>query len=100
MAGNQRCARPGCGGIATALLSYDYAGQRVWLDDPGVDAVGHHSALCAIHAGRMRPPIGWSCQDRRTGRSPAAPMAAPAPAPHVAPSEVAPPETAAPAIAV
>jgi hypothetical protein len=42
--------------------------MRVWLDDPGADTGGHHSALCATHAGRLRPPVGWSCQDRRTAR--------------------------------
>jgi hypothetical protein len=52
----------------TAWLSYDYAGQRVWLDDPGIDLGGHHSALCAAHAGRLRVPQGWSCQDRRIFR--------------------------------
>jgi hypothetical protein len=40
------------------------------LDDPGGDKAGHHSALCATHAGRLRPPVGWSFQDRRTSRSP------------------------------
>ncbi|HEX3541350.1 MAG TPA: DUF3499 family protein [Acidimicrobiales bacterium] len=74
MAGQSRCARPGCGGVAAAWLSYDYAGQRVWLDDPGADSSGHHSALCAAHAGRLRPPQGWSCHDRRTGHAVAAPL--------------------------
>lgn len=82
MAVTPRCARPGCGGVATAWLSYDYAGMRVWLDDPGADTGGHHSALCATHAGRLRPPQGWSCQDRRTARTmplppPSAAMQAP-----------------------
>lgn len=87
MVGTPRCARPGCGGIATAWLSYDYAGQRVWLDDPGEEgAAGHHSALCATHAGRLRPPKGWSYQDRRSG--PAAGSLLPPPRPAgPAPSE-------------
>lgn len=66
MAAQPVCARPGCGGAAAAWLSYDYAHQRVWLDDPGVNPAGHHSALCASHAGRLRPPRGWTCQDRRS----------------------------------
>jgi hypothetical protein len=68
MSGNRHCARPGCGGEVAALLSYDYAGQRIWLDDPAAETGGHHSALCAAHASRLRAPKGWSCQDRRTYR--------------------------------
>jgi hypothetical protein len=90
MAMTQRCARPGCGVVATAWLSYDYAGRRVWLDDPGVEAGGHHSALCAAHAGRLRPPQGWSFQDRRTARA----SAAPPPPPPVNSGQEAPPAIA------
>jgi len=69
MASPSTCARPGCGAAAVAWLSYDYAAQRVWLDDPESLTGGHHSALCAAHASRFRPPVGWSCHDRRTQRS-------------------------------
>ena len=47
--------------------------------DVGAETGGHHSALCATHAGRLRPPLGWSYQDRRTAR-PAA-LAPPNPQP-------------------
>ena len=95
MSGNRHCARPGCSGAVAALLSYDYAGQRIWLDDPGAESGGHHSALCAAHASRLRAPKGWSCQDRRTHRPPAAflvpsPAVAPEPGPTPPPAEVAP----------
>lgn len=82
------CARPGCGGVAAAWLSYDYARQRVWLDDPGADPAGHHSALCATHAARLRPPQGWTCQDRRSPGAPP-PLFAP---PTIAAVTVPPPE--------
>jgi hypothetical protein len=95
MSGNRHCARPGCGGSVAALLSYDYAGQRIWLDDPGAESGGHHSALCAAHASRLRAPKGWSCQDRRTHRPPAAflvpsPAVANEPRPTPPPAEVVP----------
>lgn len=81
MSATRHCARPGCSGAVTAWLSYDYAGQRVWLDDPGIDIGGHHSALCATHAARLRAPQGWSCQDRRIARPSLGVTPQPAPAP-------------------
>lgn len=58
------CARPGCHGLTAAWLTYDYAGQRAWLDDvPSPD--GDHWALCAGHASRLRAPRGWTQVDRR-----------------------------------
>jgi Protein of unknown function (DUF3499) len=66
MARSMLCARPGCGGSVSAWLTYDYAGQRVWLDDaPGTEG-GDQWALCAQHAGRLRAPRGWEQVDRRT----------------------------------
>jgi hypothetical protein len=61
------CARPGCQGPTVAWLTYDYAGQRVWLDDARSEA-GDQWGLCGSHAGRLRPPQGWSMVDRRLGR--------------------------------
>jgi hypothetical protein len=53
-----------------AWLTYDYSGQRVWLDDtPGAEG-GDHWALCADHAGRLRAPRGWQEIDRRVVRRP------------------------------
>ena len=59
------CARPGCQGQTVAWLTYDYAGQRVWLDDAPSDAIGDQWALCSGHAGRLRAPRGWTQVDRR-----------------------------------
>ena len=72
-----RCARPGCGAVATAWLSYDYARQQAWLDDPDPENGGHHCALCPLHAARLRPPLGWTYYDRRTLPPTAAPAAPP-----------------------
>jgi Protein of unknown function (DUF3499) len=61
------CARPGCQGATVAWLTYDYGGQRVWLDDAPSEA-GDEWALCDGHAGRLRPPQGWALVDRRVVR--------------------------------
>ena len=61
------CARPGCQGQTAAWLTYDYAGQRVWLDDLPSDG-GDQWGLCAAHAGRLRAPQGWTQVDRRVSR--------------------------------
>jgi hypothetical protein len=63
------CARPGCQGQTAAWLTYDYAGQRVWLDDAPAPS-GDQWALCAGHAGRLRPPQGWTQVDRRVAVRP------------------------------
>ena len=63
------CARPGCQGEAVAWLTYDYAGQRVWLDgEPGLED-GDQWGLCAAHAGRLSSPRGWTLIDRRLGQT-------------------------------
>ncbi len=62
------CARPGCTGRADAWLAYDYAAQRIWLDDRPEPTSGDQWGLCEYHAGRLRAPKGWSEVDRRVGR--------------------------------
>jgi hypothetical protein len=64
-----QCARPACGGDVAAWLTYDYAGQRVWLDDPGFNGDGNRWPICSTHANRLRVPLGWVCLDRRTAVS-------------------------------
>lgn len=66
IARSRLCARPGCPGEVAAWLTYDYSGQRVWLDDRRREA-GDEWGLCAGHAGRLRPPQGWAMVDRRVG---------------------------------
>ena len=64
------CARPGCASSAGAWLTYDYAGQQVWLDDIASTGDGNRWALCGAHAERLRAPRGWIVQDRRIGPGP------------------------------
>jgi hypothetical protein len=61
------CARPGCQGDIVAWLTYDYAGQRVWLDDARSEA-GDQWGMCTNHASRLSPPQGWVMVDRRVVR--------------------------------
>lgn len=61
------CARPGCQGATVAWLTYDYAGQRVWLDDARSDG-GDQWGLCSRHADRLQAPQGWTQVDRRGAR--------------------------------
>lgn len=58
------CAR--CGAPAAAMMTFDYDRGEVWMDDIVEDAVHHGYALCADHADRMTPPLGWTLTDRRT----------------------------------
>jgi hypothetical protein len=59
------CARPGCGGVLAAWLTYDYGGRTVWLDSPDAEPDGTSLALCPAHADGLRVPRGWTCRDRR-----------------------------------
>lgn len=58
------CAR--CGSPAAAVMTFSYADSSVWMDDlvHGLDRHGY--AMCADHADRMIPPLGWTLTDRRT----------------------------------
>ncbi len=58
-----RCTK--CNEAAEATLTYDYGEGRVWLDDL-VDPPAGGLPLCATHAGRFSPPVGWSLADRRS----------------------------------
>ena len=61
----RRCARPLCGGEASATLTYDYADALVRIDPAA--PVGHpmDHDLCADHADRLVVPRGWALEDRR-----------------------------------
>jgi hypothetical protein len=69
------CARPGCQSTTAAWLTYDYAGQRVWLDDLPSEAGGDQWGLCSGHAGRLQAPRGWTQVDRRVMRPASAALA-------------------------
>jgi hypothetical protein len=59
------CARPGCSTVASATLTYDYAGSTAWLE--GLASEGHPMSydLCDRHAEGLSVPVGWSLEDRR-----------------------------------
>jgi len=55
-----RCSTP-----ASVRMAYNYADRQMWVEDlEGHNAPGY--ALCAIHAERLSPPLGWTFTDRRT----------------------------------
>lgn len=58
------CTR--CGAPAAAMMTFEYADGAVWLDDlvEPISTLGY--LLCADHADRMTPPLGWTLTDRRT----------------------------------
>ena len=61
-----RCSKPACAEIASVVLSYDYAEQTVVLEDAtGGDISPHHYAMCLRCAERLKPPRGWTVDDRR-----------------------------------
>ncbi len=62
---SRRCARPGCGQVADATLSFAYDQRQVWLDDRLVEDHPANHDLCGRHADRTRPPKGWELRDRR-----------------------------------
>ena len=47
-------------------MTYHYASRTVWLDNLDEEPVPGDHDLCAAHAGRLVPPVGWALDDRRT----------------------------------
>jgi hypothetical protein len=50
---------------------FQYATRTLWLEDLG-EPDPHTIDLCTMHADRLRPPRGWTGDDRRRG--PVAPV--------------------------
>jgi hypothetical protein len=65
---SRSCARPGCGNVAVATLSYAYADGLVVLDDLAPEAHPMVHDLCAQHSAGLRVPLGWELRDERTAR--------------------------------
>lgn len=60
----EHCVR--CGSPAGSLMSYNYTERAVWLDDLTSAVIpGSGYPVCAIHADRLTPPMGWTLTDRR-----------------------------------
>lgn len=58
------CVR--CSAPATAHMTFDYTERAVWLEElePETEP-GRGYSLCADHAERLTPPLGWTLTDRR-----------------------------------
>lgn len=82
--GYRRCARPGCGWPAVAVLAYDYASRSSWIEEMGPRPDPATYELCALHTDRFSPPRGWELQDRR-GAEPEAERPASDPIEHTEP---------------
>ena len=54
-----------------ASLSFEYHSRAMWLDRLAAEADPSAHDLCARHADRTLPPVGWTIDDRRV---PVAPM--------------------------
>lgn len=46
------------------MLVFQYATRTLWVDDLG-PAEPSAIDLCGRHADRLRPPVGWTGEDRR-----------------------------------
>lgn len=48
-------------------MSFDYLARTMWLTDiDGTPEPGTGYLLCAAHAARLSPPMGWTLIDRRS----------------------------------
>src|SRR5919106_5174815 len=59
------CSRSGCKWPATASLGFNYSTRETWLEELKNPPELTHYDICNIHAGRFRPPHGWTLEDRR-----------------------------------
>ncbi|MEA3078088.1 MAG: hypothetical protein QOF60_2996 [Actinomycetota bacterium] len=66
MEASRHCARPTCGAPAAATLTYHYGSRSVWLDNLDEEVEPSAYDLCHRHAARLRVPVGWALDDRRT----------------------------------
>lgn len=58
------CCR--CALQADAWMTFDYELRRVDVFEMPEDCGGYGGyAMCATHANRLRPPVGWSLTDER-----------------------------------
>ena len=63
----RRCERPGCSASAAVAYGFEAERSHVWLEAVTEDAAATVNAgvLCRRHADALRPPLGWSLDDRR-----------------------------------
>lgn len=59
-----KCSR--CYATPESIMSFDYPNRQMWLSDlDGPYEPGAGYLLCASHAARLNPPVGWTLTDRR-----------------------------------
>jgi hypothetical protein len=59
------CSKPGCPNRAALVLGYDYASALVVLEDADGEVSPHAYTLCFLCGDALRPPRGWTLEDRR-----------------------------------
>ena len=64
------CAKTHCTGPASATMILRYEEREVVLVDLTLEDDRNLVDLCASHANRLKPPLGWDIFDRRSVMSP------------------------------
>ncbi len=70
------CSKSTCSQPAVATLALRYERRQVAMVDLLPERDPNHLELCAEHADRLVPPIGWTVHDERAGRGQADPFEA------------------------
>jgi hypothetical protein len=61
------CSKPNCARPGAVVLAYRYSDRVAILEDPVVGELNPHLyVLCGRCADRLRPPRGWTLEDRRS----------------------------------
>ncbi len=60
------CAKLRCDSAAAATVSCRYGAREVVIEELGAGRDPNLLDLCAQHAERLTPPMGWRVRDRRT----------------------------------
>jgi uncharacterized protein DUF3499 len=61
------CSKTNCNEPAVATIALRYERRQVAMADLLPEHDPNHMELCAAHADRLVPPIGWVVQDERHG---------------------------------
>jgi hypothetical protein len=62
------CSKSHCSQPAVATIALRYERRQVAMVDLLPERDPNHMELCADHADKLVPPIGWVVQDERAGR--------------------------------
>ena len=64
------CAKTHCTGQASTTMILKYEEREVLLVDLTLQGDRNLVDLCASHAGRLKPPLGWDIFDERSVMAP------------------------------